>query len=127
MNLAIIGSRDFNDFDYAESEINRIILRYPYKVDMIVSGGAAGADTLGYKYAIKYKIPFKKYVPNWKLGKHAGMLRNTNIINDSDIVIAFWDGISNGTRDSINKAKKAKKELHIIKYNERKFHILFNF
>ena len=45
----------------------------------------------------------------------AGMKRNTYIIENSDLVIAFWDGKSTGTKDSINKAKLLNKEIIIIK------------
>lgn len=124
MILAIVGSRVFNEFEYAESEINKIISDFSYQVNGIVSGGAIGADSIARDYALKYDIPIKEYVPNWKLGKHAGMLRNNVIVEKSDVVIAFWNGYSPGTKDCIKKVKQTTKKIHIINYTNRRFNSL---
>jgi hypothetical protein len=44
----------------------------------------------------------------------AGLKRNTDIVNASDIILAFWDGQSRGTKDTITKATKAQKPLFIF-------------
>jgi len=47
---------------------------------------------------------------NWeKYGLRAGFLRNTEIVAEADEVVAFWDGESKGTQDTIKKAKEAGK------------------
>ena len=115
MNIAIIGSRDFNDYELIVSEIKKLDL---HTDDIkIVSGGAKGADRLGEKYAddnnyekIIYKAEWKRY------GGGAGIIRNRLIIKESDIVIAFWDGKSKGTKSSIEIAKKLNKTLVIVDY-----------
>jgi tyrosyl-tRNA synthetase len=62
---------------------------------------------LGEKYAKMKNIPIKIYKPDWeKYGKAAGVIRNEDIINYSDRVIAFWDGKSKGTKNSIDHARK---------------------
>jgi hypothetical protein len=81
----------------------------------LVSGGAKGADTLGERYAKEHNIETKIFLPDWeKYGKKAGFLRNTDIINEAELIIAFWDGQSKGTKDSIDKAFKSEKKLLII-------------
>ena len=86
-------------------------------VDYIVSGGAKGADCLGEKFAKDDGFETKIFKPNWdKFGAKAGPLRNTTIVENSDVIFAFWDEKSRGTNDSITKAKNLKKELIIIKY-----------
>jgi len=45
----------------------------------------------------------------------AAYWRNGLIVNDSDGVIAFWDGKSNGTRDSIEKAREAGNLLEVYR------------
>ena len=113
MKLAIIGSRDFNDYDtlvdflwrYKDSE----------NIDSIISGGAKGADLLGKKYAKDIGFYYVEFLPDWdKYGKAAGFIRNQQIVDACDEVIAFWDGKSKGTQDTINKAKKAKKPTFIV-------------
>lgn len=49
-----------------------------------------------------------------KFGKVAGMMRNTIIVERSDIIIAFPIGSSIGTWDTIRKAKKLNKPVYIF-------------
>ena len=66
-----------------------------YKIDTIVSGGAFGADALAEHYAKWKRLKYKIHRPDWKkYGKLAGFIRNKLIINDCDILVAFWDGTS---------------------------------
>lgn len=111
MTYAIIGSRTFNDYSAVES-----FLAGCYDITAIVSGGATGADSLGERYAIEHNIPYTIHRPDWvKFGKKAGYIRNADIINDADVVIAFWDGKSNGTKHSINLARRKNKIVKVVK------------
>lgn len=109
--IAVIGSRNFNDYKFAEAKLDR--LRHGQRI-IIVSGGARGADRIGKLYAENYDFDYLEFLPDWEAhGKGAGFLRNTDIVNACDEVVAFWDGKSNGTRDSIRKAQKMRKHTHI--------------
>jgi len=121
INLAIIGSRTFNDYIYARDKILDILITNNYFVSKIISGGAIGADQIAEIFAAEFYIPVDIIKPDWNLGRNAGFLRNTTIIDKSDIIIAFWDGKSKGTLDSINKAKNSNKNIFVFKYNEEKF------
>lgn len=115
LKVAIIGSRDFVDYDFLKKNVDEIINRIGQSITLVVSGGAKGADSLAERYADEKKIEKKIIEADWeKYGKKAGILRNTSIINNSDIVIAFWDYNSHGTKDSINKAKQKGKEVFIV-------------
>ena len=84
----------------------------------IVSGGAKGADTLAEKFALENHLEMIVFKPDWKkFGKRAGFLRNTIIIENATIVFAFWDGKSNGTKDSIDKAEKLNKKVIVTIFN----------
>jgi hypothetical protein len=110
MNIAVVGSRTFTDYQLLATTLKE------YDIKQLISGGAIGADRLAEQYAKEHKIPIVVYKPEWnKYDKIAGLLRNTDIIKDADIVIAFWNGISTGTKDSINKAKEMNKQLRIVK------------
>ena len=81
---------------------------------MIISGGANGADTLAEMFADKFGCPILIIRPDWDAyGKRAGFLRNEEIVNEADVVLAFWDGESKGTKHTINLTKKAGKKLII--------------
>lgn len=110
--FAVVGSRDFDDYDLLKSELSK------FEITKIISGGAKGADSLAERYAAENNIPTEIYKPDWSIGKHAGIMRNKTIVDNSDRVIAFWDGSSKGTLSSINHAKKNGKPTIIIQYNK---------
>ena len=108
-NIAIIGSRTFKNYGLLE----KTVLEYmdqnnlDKKNTCIVSGGANGADSLGSDFADNHQLEKDIYFADWNgpKGKGAGFARNYEIVNHSDIIIAFTNG-SNGTQHSINYAKK---------------------
>jgi hypothetical protein len=113
MKVAIIGSRGFTDYELVKKTLQ------PLGITLIISGGAAGADTLGEDYAKENGIETLIFKPDWKAyGKIAGFLRNTQIVEASELVVAFWDMESKGTKDSINKANKLGKKVLIVNTNE---------
>ena len=108
--LAIIGSRTFNDWDFLW---NKMTEHFP-NLDgaTIISGGACGADALAKRFAEASGLSYEEFPADWdRYGKSAGVRRNTQIIEASDIVCAFWDGESRGTWDSVKKAIDRKKTI----------------
>jgi hypothetical protein len=74
----------------------------------IVSGGAPGPDSFAVTAANALGLDVRVFRAQWdKHGKGAGMLRNTSIVAHVDRVVAFWDGKSKGTLDTMRKAKAA--------------------
>lgn len=119
--LAIIGSRNFNDYNLLKGVCDNI--RNKYDITHIVSGGAKGADSLGEQYAELNGLRKIIYLPDWeKHGKAAGFIRNKEIIRDADFVVAFWDGISKGTLHSINLSKESNKRGIIVNTSSNTFH-----
>lgn len=111
MKVAVIGSRTFNDYQKLKDTLSKI------DISLVVSGGANGADKLGEQYANENNIPTKIFLPDWdKHGKRAGFIRNSDIINECELVVAFWDNESKGTKDSIDKAEKQGKKVLIISF-----------
>lgn len=111
MKVAIIGSRTFNDYNYLSSCLQKLFPE-PFEV---VSGGAKGADALSERYAKDNGLPTIIFKPDWDLhGKAAGFIRNKDIINAADKVVAFWDGKSKGTKHSIDLAVNQGKEVIIF-------------
>lgn len=124
MKLAIVGSRDFNSYHYLAKSID---VYFPLDtIDQIISGGAGGADSLAKRFATQCGIDYKEFPADWNTyGKSAGYRRNVDIVKSCDILVAYWDGKSNGTRHSINIALKDKKPILLFIYTERKI-ITFN-
>jgi predicted Rossmann fold nucleotide-binding protein DprA/Smf involved in DNA uptake len=111
----VVGSRDFNDYPLLEKTVDMVIFEREYKDITIISGGARGADTLAELYAAKRKYPIKVYEAEWdRLGKSAGYARNTQIVMDSDLVIAFRKPGSKGTQNTIDQANNYAIETIVI-------------
>jgi hypothetical protein len=115
MNVAIVGGRDFDDYEQFKSCVDGEKIKFK----SIVTGGARGVDTLAERYAKEIGVPVKIYWPDWtNYGKAAGPIRNKQIIEGADCVIAFWDEKSPGTRSSIKIAEDLGKPLTIFVYRE---------
>jgi len=125
MKVAVIGSRNFNDYD-----LLTMVLK-GFKVKTIVSGGASGADSLAERFAKEHNIPIKIFKADWQdfsepcvikvnnFGKYnalAGHKRNEKVVSDVDVVIAFWDGKSSGTKDAIKKAESKGITVTIVRF-----------
>jgi len=113
--VIIAGGRDFSDEELLAASCDRL-LKDLEEVE-IVSGGANGADRLGEFYAIDRDFLIKRFPADWeKHGKRAGYLRNQKMAEYADILIAFWDGQSRGTKHMIDIATKRGLIIHVIKY-----------
>jgi len=113
MKLGVIGSRLFNDYEFVKS---KIIENFTVSdIDTIVSGGAKGVDTLRERFADEFNLQKDITKPDWKkYGKGAAFIRNQDIVNGSDCLIAFPIKSSGGTWDTIRKATKAGKPVKIF-------------
>ena len=107
MKIALIGSRNL---------IVKDLGRYlPENVTEIVSGGARGIDACARKYAKAHGIKLKEFLPEYeKHGRSAPLKRNLQIIDYADLIIAFWDGQSRGTKFVIDNCKKRNKKVTVI-------------
>lgn len=117
MRLGIIGSREFSDYDLLKKTLKQhwFCSQWGTWIKEVVSGGAKGADFLAARWAKENHIKLTEYIPDWeKYGKRAGPIRNEDIVKNSDAVLAFWDGKSKGTGNSLSIAKRLKKPTIII-------------
>lgn len=105
MKVAIVGSRDFPRL--------MLVVEYVHGLPpdtVVVSGGAYGVDMVAAREADKAGLVVVEYKADWEThGKGAGMIRNTLIVEQADVVVAFWDGESRGTLDTMKKAHAASK------------------
>lgn len=111
MKVIVAGSRTIRDYDVVSSAI----VQSGFKVSEIVSGGATGVDSLGGKWANFHEIPVKAFIAQWgALGKKAGILRNTEMANYAEALVAIWDGYSSGTANMIEQALRRKLKLYVV-------------
>lgn len=107
MKIAIVGSRGITNVNIAQY-ING-------KPECVISGGAKGVDTLAAQYAQANGIKLLELRPDYAShGRAATFIRNRQIVENADMVLAFWDGKSKGTQYTINHAKKLGKQVQIV-------------
>lgn len=99
MRVAVIGSRGLR--------VDNLEKYLPKDTTEIVSGGARGVDTSAREYALRHGLKLTEYLPEYdRYGRGAPLRRNITIIENADLVLAFWDGRSRGTRYVIDNCKK---------------------
>ena len=103
MRVIIAGSRGIVDIGL----IPRAVRESGFDVSEVVSGCARGVDRLGSSWARSENKPVQYFSPDWKgYGKRAGFVRNSEMADNADALIAIWDGRSRGTQHMIEIAKK---------------------
>jgi len=107
MKVAVIGSRGLAVLDLGKY--------LPSEITEIVSGGAKGVDTSAKEYANAHGIKLTEFLPEYgKYGRGAPLKRNISIIEYADVVLAFWDGKSRGTKFVIDKSREHGKPIKIF-------------
>ena len=115
MKIAIVGGRDFDDY----KKLCAVMEPYKKYCSYEICGEAKGADSLGKKWAEENNIEVKNYPADWdKNGKAAGHIRNEEMAQESDFIVAFWDGKSKGTKNMIDNCLRLKKSILVIFYNK---------
>ena len=111
MKVIIAGGRDFYDY----RTLLEGILESGFDITSVVSGCAPGADTLGENYAVENELPVKQFKANWKqYGNAAGPIRNRQMAQYADVLIAVWDGKSKGTHNMMEEMNKLKKPVFLV-------------
>jgi YspA, cpYpsA-related SLOG family len=96
MKLIIAGGRDFQDYALLCKTMEQ------FNPDLVLCGGATGADALGDRWAKENGIPVDYYPADWaKHGKAAGPIRNTEMASNATHLLAFHDRRSRGTAHMI--------------------------
>ena len=107
MKIAVIGSRSVESIEFD--------LIGARQGDIIVSGGARGADTLAADEARRRGLEVVEFRPNYaRYGRAAPHVRNSEIVESCDRLVAFWDGKSRGTASTIEKAKRLEKPVSVV-------------
>ena len=106
MRVAIIGSR--------EMHVTELGAFLPADTELIISGGAKGIDACARDYALGHGIRYVEFLPDYqRYGKAAPLKRNEQIIACADLVIAFWDGKSRGTKHAIDLCRRKNVPIEI--------------
>jgi hypothetical protein len=101
VKVIIAGSRRITEYDTVVCAVTDSW----FAITEVISGGAAGVDRLGERYAKEHNLPFRVFPADWnRHGKYAGYKRNVEMAKNADALIAIWDGESRGTKHMIDIA-----------------------
>lgn len=114
--VIVAGSRSVCDEQFNFSKLDKLLSNKMGKEDIqIVSGAARGVDQTGEKYAASRGLDCIRFPADWeKYGKRAGYLRNEQMAENADALVAFWDGQSRGTKHMIEIAKTRGLPVRIV-------------
>ncbi len=104
MRVLVTGGRDFTDAAMVQAALDPLAA----DIEVLIEGGARGADTLAREWAKAHGIPWQTYEANWKrYGRRAGPIRNQKMLDEGypDLVVAFPGG--KGTADMVRRAREA--------------------
>lgn len=104
MRVLVCGSRSWESI----AKIGVRFVNLPDEPIEILHGGARGADKLADLLARKMGFAVRVFPAQWrKHGRRAGILRNIAMLDEKpDLVLAFWDGFSRGTKHTIAEAER---------------------
>lgn len=116
--VIIAGGRDFRDYSLLVKTMDNLLSNIRDEI-VVVCGKARGADTLGEQYAKERGYVVQYFPADWeRYGKAAGYLRNTEMAKNADALVAFWDGMSLGTRHMIEIAKSRGLKVRVKRYDK---------
>lgn len=108
MKLAVVGSRSL--------KIENLSDYMPEGVTEIVSGGALGVDASARQWAEENGVPITEFLPDYdRYGRNAPILRNREIAEYCDEMLAFWDGKSRGTGHAVKACQALGKPVRILR------------
>lgn len=107
MKVVVAGSRNITNYDVVKKVIDDA-KESGLEITAIIEGGARGVDALAARYAAEYGIEHIKVPADWgRFNRGAGKMRNQQMADMGDALIAIWDGKSTGTRHMIECARKS--------------------
>jgi predicted Rossmann fold nucleotide-binding protein DprA/Smf involved in DNA uptake len=111
LRVAIVGSRRFSEPQRVAEYVNSLPPRAS-----IITGSASGVDAAATKAARAKGIPIQVLPASFDELNDASKstARNQRLVDACDVLVAFWDGVSKGTRATVDRALDGGKEVHVF-------------
>lgn len=117
MKLAIIGSKNFNNYNLLIQEMKKY-----YKleeIEEIVSGGSKSVLKLVEKFCKEFGFKLTVFMPEFNQSEDISnskveTLCGKQIIKDCTHVIAFFNGKSNDIKNIVNLGNRQKKVVYVV-------------
>ena len=118
MKLIVAGGRNFVNTQVMITVLMDLVEKG--KIDPnpeLVCGMARGADMLAYSLWANHNMKIHTFPADWKTHpRSAGYIRNAEMGNFADVLVAFWDGKSRGTKHMIDIMQRLNKPVYVVRY-----------
>lgn len=109
--VGVVGSRHFPDLG--------LVVRYVRDLPAgasLVTGSASGVDATVARVARERGLPLRVLGASFEETSDSGAaaIRNQRLVDLCDVLVAFWDGESQGTRRTVERALDSRKEVHVF-------------
>ena len=113
MKLAVVGSREVDDAEFIEQKLDGYSAQR--RIKAVVSGGSNGVDSIAEAWAKRHGIQMIILKPDYEnyAPEIAPLMRNNQIVETCDLLLAFWGGKSKGTDYTVKEARKVNKLLAV--------------
>ena len=111
MRIAIVGSRRFSEPIRVTDYVNALPPRAS-----IITGSASGVDAAATRAARARGIAVQVMPAAFDelADERKSAARNQRLVDACDVLVAFWDGASKGTRNTVERALDSGKEVHVF-------------
>ena len=109
--VAIVGSRRFPDVSQVEGYVESLP-----PGTRIVTGSASGVDAAATRAARRRGLGVQVVGASFEEARDgaAAAQRNQRLVDACDVLVAFWDGASAGTRSTVERALDSGREVHVF-------------
>jgi hypothetical protein len=109
--IGIVGSRHFPDLERVAGYVQSL----PGDASL-VTGSASGVDATVTRVARDRGLPVRVVGASFEEATDTivSSTRNQRLIDLCDVLVAFWDGSSPGTRRTVDRALDSRKEVHVL-------------
>ena len=115
MKIIIAGSRSLHDYQL----LCQTLAPERHRITQVLTGGARGAELLGYRWAWKHAVKHQRFRANWeRFGKAAGVRRNHQLAQAGDVLVVFGNTTSPGTAHLIQCMQQLGKPVVVIGCDE---------
>ena len=106
-----MGSRRFSDIERVVEYVSSL-----RPGASVITGSASGVDAAATKAARAKGIPVQVMPASFDEMSDASRsaARNQRLIDACDVLVAFWDGSSKGTRTTVERALDSGREVHVF-------------
>jgi hypothetical protein len=116
VRVIIAGSRTITNYTLLCEIMSAVEVMLGEPITLVLTGGAAGVDQMGERWAWSHKVQTKLYPTPWaEHGKAAGPIRNRQMASEADALVLLWDGKSPDSKNMLAEAQRAG--LQIIEHN----------